>query len=622
VVNDVSTNASLSGGSGRYTLSTAPSFGFIYIQKPDLEAGRQGLRSATRADGKTLNPANAWLSQTWDRVGLHWNYFVNLFDVNNTGGWPYTLQYQALPGMTNRPPKLDPINNWTIELGNFLSLPITAFDPDGNQLNYTMPSGPTNATLNPNTGLFSWRPVFRQAGTTNVIVVQVTDNGSPPLSDSTNFVVIVSPVQTFAISVGSTNILAGESNSVAIVLKSDLALTNVAWLFTPSVVGGLTNYALLNLAPEVFSYTFAPAGSNTYALAMEVDPLRIQNSTRQLALLAFQSPPGTHSAVVPLPATSLLGHDTDGKSITNGSYAAGRVVVFANEPVLEMNRDKTLTLYGRPGGSYSVETKLDFSISNTFAFLLHFPLTNRFWTFPVSAPVPSSFYRAYEFQADPPLLEYPTGVFNSAQLLIYGRPGANYTLDRAVSSGGLTSWVEVVTFTMTNSWQFVGLAPEMETSLFRVREHVIVPSRLDILSASGPVVRLRLQGKPGTNYVIEAKTQLTTNIAWVPVLSIIPTNASQIFSWTNTGPPSRFFRAVESGLITRPFLAVETISSQVARLCLDGLIGGLYLIESATNVLSSISWVPVQTVTLTNSSQRFNATNYGEPVRVFRARVN
>jgi hypothetical protein len=129
-VTDQSPGASISGSNGRYTVSTAPSAGFSFIKLSDPLAGAQELRSATRADGKTLNSANAWLSKTQDRNTHQWSYFVNVFDVNNTAGSSYTLEFAPGTGQTNRAPVLDPIDNLTINAGDYISFPITAFDPE------------------------------------------------------------------------------------------------------------------------------------------------------------------------------------------------------------------------------------------------------------------------------------------------------------------------------------------------------------------------------------------------------------------------------------------------------------------------------------------------------------
>lgn len=469
VVNDVSGGCSVSGSGGRYTLSTAPFAGFGFVKLADPERGRQGLRSATRADGKALSSANAWLSKTWIRDAQRWDYYMNLFDVNNAAGLAYVLQYESLPGQSNHPPVMDPINNWTIHVGNRLGFPITALDPEGDLLTYTLLSGPTNATLNPTTGFFEWRPSRLQSPSTQVIMVQATDNGTPPQSAVAQFTITVNPIYGFQLTLGSTNILAGESNAVPVVLKSDVDLTNVTFVLTLPSTGSLTNLALQALAPEVFSYGVTPMGVGVYTLNLEVDPLRIQYATRTLGMLSFRSLPEEHSGIVPLATTNLAARNQRGAAVTNGLTQSGQVIVVGREPLLVANRDETLTLYGRPGASYVVQEKTNLWAPTPWNHMLRLPLSDRFLTFPASVRTPNMFYQAYEFQTDQPFLEWSVGAW-PRPLIIYGKPGDTYSLEATAALGSVASWTEVTNFSMTNSWHRIPQTPaDTSNKFFRVR---------------------------------------------------------------------------------------------------------------------------------------------------------
>jgi hypothetical protein len=61
-------------------------------------------------------------------------------------------------------------------------------------LTYTLLSSPTNATINSTNGVITWTPTLAQAGTSNTIVTVVTDNGTPNLSATNSFAVIVNPI--------------------------------------------------------------------------------------------------------------------------------------------------------------------------------------------------------------------------------------------------------------------------------------------------------------------------------------------------------------------------------------------------------------------------------------------
>ena len=79
--------------------------------------------------------------------------------------------------------------------GISLKLPIHATDPNlpPLRLGYSLLSAPAGMTINPVSGAISWRPAISQSGTTNTVVVRVSDYGVPPLVMTQNFVVTVTP---------------------------------------------------------------------------------------------------------------------------------------------------------------------------------------------------------------------------------------------------------------------------------------------------------------------------------------------------------------------------------------------------------------------------------------------
>jgi len=102
-----------------------------------------------------------------------------------------------VPGLGNTPPVLNPIGARNVYLGQTLSFTATANDPDpGQALTFTLNGAPPGATIDPNTGLFSWTPGVIG---TNVITFRVTDNGAPPLDDFENVVVRVLNLPNFAV---------------------------------------------------------------------------------------------------------------------------------------------------------------------------------------------------------------------------------------------------------------------------------------------------------------------------------------------------------------------------------------------------------------------------------------
>ncbi|MFO1475216.1 MAG: YDG domain-containing protein [Verrucomicrobiota bacterium] len=96
-------------------------------------------------------------------------------------------------------PVLAPVPDQTINPG--ATLLVTNVVADANVpplvLTFTLPNGPTNAMLTPldsTRAVFSWTPAPDQAGSTNQVVIQVSDNGTPIQSATNSFQVIVNPI--------------------------------------------------------------------------------------------------------------------------------------------------------------------------------------------------------------------------------------------------------------------------------------------------------------------------------------------------------------------------------------------------------------------------------------------
>ena len=96
--------------------------------------------------------------------------------------------------MFSTPPVFtSPGANLSLGAGQSLRITNTATEPAAppQTLSYSLFTGPTNAAVEPASGVFSWRPKVAQAPSTNPIALVVSDNGSPSLSATQNFLVTV-----------------------------------------------------------------------------------------------------------------------------------------------------------------------------------------------------------------------------------------------------------------------------------------------------------------------------------------------------------------------------------------------------------------------------------------------
>ena len=121
-----------------------------------------------------------------------------MFKVTDASGFSYTntvgVHIYIVP--TNTPPVLAAVPNQTINVGVVLNVTNVATDSDvpSQTLTFSLPAAPTNASLTTDTGIINWRPLVTQANSTNNFTVVVTDNGTPNLSATQSFSVLVNPL--------------------------------------------------------------------------------------------------------------------------------------------------------------------------------------------------------------------------------------------------------------------------------------------------------------------------------------------------------------------------------------------------------------------------------------------
>lgn len=122
------------------------------------------------------------------------------FSVADANGYNMTntIGVRVMTAVANSAPAFSTVSSDRfINVGVTLLATNTATDVDADQtLTYSLPVKPTNATIDSATGIINWRPLVTQAGTTNPFSVVVADNGSPSLSATQSFNVIVNPLTT------------------------------------------------------------------------------------------------------------------------------------------------------------------------------------------------------------------------------------------------------------------------------------------------------------------------------------------------------------------------------------------------------------------------------------------
>ena len=124
-----------------------------------------------------------------------------------------------------------------------------------------------------------------------------------------------------------------------------------------------------------------------------------------LSQLRFVAPSNTPSALITLNPTEAIATDYGGSLLTRAQIMPGRVAVVNREPVLTMHLAPapTLTVYGQPGASYSIEYQPAFATPGNWQPLTSVFLVERFAEFELIGLEPILFFRAREATPAPGL---------------------------------------------------------------------------------------------------------------------------------------------------------------------------------------------------------------------------
>jgi hypothetical protein len=149
--------------------------------------------SLVTAAAGTRAPANLRIGSI--RTGVAAGFLAG--SIDDARIYNYVLSPPEIVALLNTRPVLAAISNRSIIAGAVLAITNSASDSDlpAQTLAYSL-NGPAGASINPSNGIFVWRPTMAQSATTNLFNVVVSDNGTPSLSATQGFSVVVNrPVQ-------------------------------------------------------------------------------------------------------------------------------------------------------------------------------------------------------------------------------------------------------------------------------------------------------------------------------------------------------------------------------------------------------------------------------------------
>lgn len=272
---------------------------------------------------------------------------------------------------TNDVPSLDPIADQAVDANSVLVVTNRAYDfwLSGQKLNFSLVTAPTGARItstSSNEARFVWIPTCEQGGTTNLITVQVSDNGNPPLTTTRSFNVIVP--DCVQVKLGNTVVRAGDAVAVPMELLSTVQLSNVLMTGTYAVER-FTNLSLLISTEQVATVAFFDLpGANMMVLGLNMQTnhaLRTSTGVATLGITAFSN---QSSAFVWNTLPGVEAYRLDGSMVTNAYGLPGRIVVVGEEPLLEAlrahNNQVALLQYAPTGSTMTIQWNTNAVVGN------------------------------------------------------------------------------------------------------------------------------------------------------------------------------------------------------------------------------------------------------------------
>jgi hypothetical protein len=258
------------------------------------------------------------------------------------------------------------------------------------------------------------------------------------------------------VSIGSAVLRAGDIGSLPIGLYAS-SLTNLTFLLNLPA-SSFSGLSIQPLSAQLGSATLQTVAANTVRIALAAVSGQTLAGNQQIALLNFTTVSNQSSAFVPFAPQSLAGFNTDGTANAKFAVEPGRLVIVANEPLLETlvepGGSRTLAVYGKPGASYQIQSSESLAGPSGWSNRMLVRMTNLVTMIPdLDTNQAIVFHRAYEFTPDPPTMEASLAGPNRS-LLVYGLPGTNYLLQFATNLSGIVTWYPSLSYTLTNSFQF------------------------------------------------------------------------------------------------------------------------------------------------------------------------
>ncbi len=326
----------------------------------------------------------------------------------------------------------------------------------------------------------------------------------------------------------------------------------------------------------------------------------------------------TSGSLIINPVANASGSATITVTVNNGGSVISNSFVATVGLVTEQLRrlpggQMVLTVAGPVGSNYVIQTSTDLAQWTPFSTNT-IPPGGSAEIVDLNPNSPQKFYRALPYKASAPPLPQLSGfkyLFHAEEFTLSGPVGSSYVMQ---SSTNLLNWTPFSTNSIPagGSVTFEVPNPGSAPIFFRavsINAAVVPPSpQLSGFKMSAGIVSFLLNGPAGSNYVIQASTDL---LHWTPFSTntISPGGSVQIID-PNPNSSRKFYRAAAynpADILPPPQLSAFQLGNGTFSFVLNGTAGHTYDIQASQDF---VNWTVIGTVTLgVSGSLNFSDTS-------------
>lgn len=225
-------------------------------------------------------------------------------------------------------------------------------------LTYSLDSGaPTGMMIDPLSGRIYWTPRIDVGGTTNPVTVRVNDGTTQSLYSAKSFNVVVS--NAAQVSLGTTVMALGQTNTVPLVVVATAPVTNVSFVLDLPA-GRVSNVSVQGLMPAVVTVTQTPVGAAHSTISIKALSGQYLVGTNAVAQVTFTAATGKPSTFAALSASSPNATLSTGQAMPGNFGVNGEAVIVGAEsllrPILRTNGQRDMVIYGPSNNKFVVES--------------------------------------------------------------------------------------------------------------------------------------------------------------------------------------------------------------------------------------------------------------------------